>query len=310
MNWGRNHHHNSPAGRSGRIKQVVSGSLVCVLLAACASPAGQGSPGSSGPSDSSTVAVTPVTPTESAPETSEPTGSSSVMVYFITETPVGPRLARELRTVSGDARTGALQAMIDGPTDPDYTSFWDPETSVLSTSADAGVVTVELSGAARNSGVDNAIADLMVQQLVFTATLDDPNAEVQLLIAGEAAGELWGTTAWDQPLGRANETTTLAAVLTDLPANGSRLTTDNALFSGDMLAGSTLSWVVRYAGTSDEAAAGEIPATDGDGFVPFSITPELGPGRFVLELRAYPSGGDSTAPLAIETREFSFHLAA
>lgn len=310
MNWSRNLNVDRPAGRIGRVAQVFFGSLVCVLLAACAPPAGQGSPSQSESSSTLSPVVSPATPTPTVPQTSEPTGPSSVLVYFVTETPTGPRLARELRGVSGDARAGAVQAMINGPSDPDYTTFWDPATSVLSTSTQAGVVTVELNSAARNATVDKATANLMVQQLVFTATMDDPNAKVQLLIDGEVAGGLWGTTSWDQPIGRGDAATVLAAVLTDRPANGSRLTSDNASFSGEVLAGSTLAWAVRHAGTSDEAAAGEVQANDGEGFVPFSITPELGPGRFVLELRAYPADGDPNTPLAIDTREFSFHLAA
>ena len=125
-----------------------------------------------------------------------------------------------------------------------------------------------------------------------------------------ARGDITSLNLSAEPRARPPDTTILAAVLTDRPANGSRLTSDDASFSGEVLAGSTLAWAVRHAGTSDEAAAGEVRAKDGEGFVPFSITPELGPGRFVLELRAYPADGDPNTPLAIDTREFSFHLAA
>lgn len=292
------------------MRHLVISVVVGLALVSCAAPPpGQATPSrtasSAGPSASATQsATTPANPSSAS------AGPTSVRVYFLTDTPFGMRLATEVRTVSGDPLTGALQAMIEGSVDPDYPSFWNPEAVVESTGVESGVVTVDMSTQVRDAQVDPQTALMLVQQLVFTATSDEPTAKVKLLVEGQAAGRLWGVVSWDDAIGRGDASQVLSPVQLVSPAQNSRLTTDNLSFSGEYLAGTTLTWRVSHAATDDEVATGVVEAAAGDGFADFKVNPELGPGRYILDLRAHRASDPGATPLAIETKEFSVHLAA
>jgi spore germination protein GerM len=155
---------------------VVLGSA---LLAGCAaSTVGTGAPAVSSAAPSATA---PATPDEAATERAVP-------LYYVTDTPAGPRLAREFRRVpvDTDPGTAAVTALFAAPTGavPDHRNTW-PAGSALAapvTHVD-GVVTVALTARA----VDTTPVDpiLAVQQLVYTVTgalgTRDP---VQVLVAG------------------------------------------------------------------------------------------------------------------------------
>lgn len=290
-------------------KSTVTGVLVALLVASCTTPTQGATPESSQATGVQTPATAQPTRTPARSDATDPRPTGTAVVYFVTDTAAGPRLAREVRKVPGAALEGALQAMIDGPLDPDYTTSWNPSSSVLSASSDSGVVTVDLSAAAREAQVDAETAGLMVQQLVFTATAADPTAKVQLLIDGKTAGLLWGGVAWDTPVGRADPRGVLSPLQTDKPTQDAQLTTDTLAISGEVLAGSTVQWRVDHA-TGDESAKGEFVAEAGDWLVPFAFTPDLGPGRYIVELRAQSADDPSGTPLVVDTREFSVHLAA
>jgi len=200
--------------------------------------------------------------------------------------------------------------MIEGPIDPDYRSLWNSGTDVLSVTEESGVVTVNLSAAAAEASVDPMMAELLVQQLVYTATTDDRGGSVRLLIDGEPAGHLWGAVSWDHAVAREGASQVLAPVLIDHPQQGARLTTDSLSFTGQYLAGFSLAWRVILAGTDETAATGTVEATLGDGLRPFSIAAQVGPGRYLLEVRAQGAGQPSEAAWIIETKEFRVHLAA
>ena len=302
---------NSPLSRARAGRRVLVGAVLGLALVSCAAPPpGQGTPSPSATSAPASASSTQPSRTPSNPGSSASAGPASVPVYFLADQQFGPRLAREVRKVTGDPLTAALQTMIDGPADPDYSTSWNPETVVLSAAVASGVVTVDLSDHARDAQVDAQNAGLMAQQLVYTATTADPGARVRLLVGGKVAGQLWGGVTWDDAIGRGEVSQVLSAVQLDFPAQGSRLTTDRLSFSGDYQAGTTLTWRVAHAATDEEAATGVVEATTGDGFAEFSINPQLGPGRYILELRAQRAGDLGATPLAIETREFSVHLAA
>ncbi len=158
-----------------------------VLLAGCAtSTVGAGAP-----------AVPSGAPSATAPATSDEASTErAVPLYYVTDTPAGPRLAREFRrvTVDTDPGTAAVTALFAAPTGavPEHRNTW-PAGSALAgpvTHVD-GVVTVDLTAQA----VGTAPADpiLAVQQLVYTVTgalgTTDP---VQVLVAGKQVTRLWG----------------------------------------------------------------------------------------------------------------------
>ncbi|WP_340540334.1 Gmad2 immunoglobulin-like domain-containing protein [Nocardioides sp. GXZ039] len=110
------------------------------------------SPGDSGsPHDPATSSTAPAVPTQ------------AVGLYFIGDTPQGPRLFREFRQIprfdpAGDILP-ALDAL-DHADDPDYRTAW-PERSILSAQVDGGGVRVEL-------GPNAPSDDLALQQLRAT----------------------------------------------------------------------------------------------------------------------------------------------
>jgi hypothetical protein len=107
---------------------------------------------------------------ESPGETSGTTGGA-VPVYYVGDTPQGPRLFREFRQVSGDPLLEAAK-LVDGgiPLDPDYRSEW-PGVGIESVQATDGVILVTIPGDGftdRPDGMSKASARLAVQQLVYT----------------------------------------------------------------------------------------------------------------------------------------------
>lgn len=290
-------------------RRAVAWVLTGLLLVSCAPTTKGATPSPSlttGAPGTSSAEPTPSSAQSGATDSKE---SGTATVYFIIDTAAGPRLARELRKVRGDALEAAVQTMIDGPLDPDYTTLWNPDTTVLSVSSGSGVVTVDLSDSVRDSQVGPEAARLMIQQLVFTATTWDPTAKVRLLIDGKNAGQLWNGVTWDQAIGRAEPTEVLSPLQLDKPVQGAQLTTDNTSFSGEVLAGSVIIWRVDHA-AGEEGVAGELPVPAGSGFVPFSFAHDLGPGKYILELSVHPADDPGGIPLVVDTRSFSVHLAA
>jgi hypothetical protein len=113
-------------------------------------------------------------PSESEPPTPSETGQpgTAVPVYFITDSPAGPRLVREFHRVDGDPLLEAARLVAGGgqPTDPDYRTLW-PEVEISSVTPTDGVLLVEVPGdgfTSRPDGMSKREARLAVQQLVYT----------------------------------------------------------------------------------------------------------------------------------------------
>ncbi|WP_457208941.1 hypothetical protein, partial [Nocardioides sp. P5_C9_2] len=156
-------------------------------LSACSDDGGAaGDQAPAGASATDSATDTTDTTGSSAPEpTGEPGGSDSessgddstessgaaVPVYFVGDTPQGPRLFREFQQVSGDPLTGAAD-LVDGgtPLDPDYRTEW-PDVGIESVQATDGVLLVTIPGDGftdRPDGMSKRSARLAVQQLVYT----------------------------------------------------------------------------------------------------------------------------------------------
>jgi hypothetical protein len=89
----------------------------------------------------------------------------AVALYFVGDTPQGPRLFREFQRLSGGP-VAALEAITraHGPQDPDYRTAW-PAGSFESVTVTEDVIEVELGPTATRAGVP---ALLDVQQVVYT----------------------------------------------------------------------------------------------------------------------------------------------
>ncbi|HZK05383.1 MAG TPA: GerMN domain-containing protein [Actinomycetaceae bacterium] len=295
---------------------LAGGAVIALLLASCASTVGGSGASPSpemvtppSPTAPSSQAATPTSTTPTPDATSFDEGPHSVPVYFLSETPQGTRLVRERRLVTGDPLMGAVEAMVEGPLDPDYVSFWDPAVEVRAAFTEAGVVIIDLSAAARDVDVSRDIAEFTVQQLVYTATAGRPDSNVRLLIDGDAADQLWGTVSWTGDVERAEAQNVLSPLQVDLPAEGEFVTREETTISGEALAGTSVTWQVSFAG-GDQVASGEVPVPDGDGFVPFSFPVPLGVGRYTVELEVHEAGDPEGNVIAVESRDFSVHLAA
>ncbi|GAA3653901.1 hypothetical protein GCM10022237_12310 [Nocardioides ginsengisoli] len=140
-------------------------------------------------------------------------------VYFVAETPIGPRLYREFQTVAGstDPATRVLDALQRmetgaGPDDPDYRTSW-PDGSFRSVSVDDAGITIELADVAvpAPSGVARDAVALSVQQAVHTA---DAAIGSPLPVAFEQDG-----VPLSEVLGVAVEPTTTRLTRVEAPVN-------------------------------------------------------------------------------------------
>ena len=278
-----------------RTARVVLAVLAVGLLGACTDDDGPGTPTTTAPPTASP------TPTEEPSPTPSPTASPvETLVYFLTDTRAGIRLARESHEVTGDdAVRAAVERMVAGPTDPDYTTGWDPGTEVLGVTQSGGTITVDLSEEARTASIGSEGAATMIQQLVWTATeaAGDEAAGVLLTIEGEPAGELWGAVTWTEPVTRADPLDIRQLVQIAVPDEGA--TTGSPVeVSGDAAAfEANVPWrVLDPAGAV--VTTGFATTSEGQTFAPFSFTVELEPGTYTIEISEDdPSGGEGGTPM-------------
>lgn len=277
-----------------------------VLLAAALVLTGCGTedddPEAPDPTPSATPSETPSeTPSDPPSETPSETPSDSTMsgVYYVVDTRAGLRLARELRAVPEDqAPEAAVAAMIEGATDPDYTTTWNPATEVLGVSDEGGGITVDLSADALTANVGSEGAALMIQQLVYTVTEAlDETAGVTLLVDGEPAGELWGVVSWDEPVVRDDPLDVRSLVQIDAPTEGLVTSSPLRVEGEAAVFEATLGWRVLDA-DGQEVNGGFTMTAEGQTFAPFQFPLVLDPGTYTIEITEDdPSGGEGGTPM-------------
>ena len=169
-----------PSRRLGlRLAAVLSLSALALGATACAqeAPEDDSTPVSqeSGATDpeQDSESPSPTEPlTETTSEAAEPEDTVTVPLYFVGETPQGPKLFREFRAVPADnPLMEATALLLGGDTlDPDYRTLW-PQLEVSDVQATDGVLLVQLPGdgfTERPDGMSKQAAKLAVQQLVYT----------------------------------------------------------------------------------------------------------------------------------------------
>jgi len=250
-------------------------------------------------------------PNPSAVEPSTPAtgGSRVVPVYYVSETGRGVRLAREFRATtspSSDAEA-AVEIMLEGPADPDYSSLWGSDVTVRSVDVEPDLVTVDLSGAslaARLGSADDA--HLAMQQLVFTVqAVAQDRAPVRVLVDGGPAETLWQQVDVAQPVRNDEPMDVRMLVQLNSPGEGGRsgrqvrVTGEAAAFEANLL------WRVTRAGSGEEVDSGFTMTTNGQVLAPFAFELELDPGEYVLEVTEDdPSGGEGYPPTT-DTKQFT-----
>jgi immunoglobulin-like protein involved in spore germination/sporulation and spore germination protein len=154
-----------------RLAALLASSVV--VLAGC----GTGDdPEADDPNDTSGTGTTSEKPTKQPSpeaETSDAAGGTpeqvAVPVYFVGDTPRGPRLYREFRNVEADNPVDEALALLAAgdALDADYSTLLPGQVQLTGSDANI-VVSVPASWTERASGMSAAEARLAVQQVVFT----------------------------------------------------------------------------------------------------------------------------------------------
>lgn len=271
----------------GRLVVAVG---VLALLAGCGPAAGTETP----------VGM----PTSSASATPDPAVLPRALpVYYVTDTPAGPRLAREFRrlvatTGPGTAAVVALLAEPGGRV-PGHRNAW-PAGTTLATPVrhEGGLVTVDLTLPA---GVPD-VPELAVQQLVHTVTGALRTADpVRLLVDGKAVARLWDRVDTRAPVARADPYAVRVLVGIDEPAEGARVGSPVRVAGEAAVFEATLRWEVRRDGVV--VRSGTATTAEGQRFAPYGFEVALPAGSYeILVAEDDPSDGAGRAPMTDSRR--------
>jgi len=271
--------------------------VALVLLAGCAGPTDTGSSGSAVPSSPASTGSSAA----STPASTSPAASRALPVYYVADTAAVLRLYREFHAVpSADPPSDAVREMLARPTgfDPDYRSHWPAGTRLRSAVQHAGgVITVDLSGEARSAQVGSELAELTVQQLVYTVQgalqSTDP---VRILIDGATVPDLWGHVSTAQPVQRADPDLTRSLVQIDNPAHGTQVGRTFTVSGEASAFEANVPWEVRRDGAL--IRSGFTMTAEGQRFSAFSFSLTLDPGDYTVRIMEDdPSGGADRPPL-------------
>ncbi|WP_263729490.1 Gmad2 immunoglobulin-like domain-containing protein [Cellulomonas sp. SG140] len=288
--------------------------LVGALLAGCQNQtAGPGASPSTVPAPTVTTSPPSPVPTPSLTPTPTPTPTPTVTtadvpIYFMIDTRTGLRLIPERHDLIGEPVRSAVERMIAGPDDPDYTSPWNKATRVLGVTPGNPTV-VDLSADARTASIGSAGAALMIQQLVHTVTAatGDPSGSVLLTIAGQPAGELWGAVVWTAPQVREPALDVQAWVQIDAPRQGASTTSPVTVSGQAAVFEATLPWQV-LGPTGAVVTSGVAHTAEGQTFAPYSFSVPLAPGTYtVVATEDDPSGGEAPGPRMSDSKTFTVH---
>ena len=240
------------------------------------------------------------------PATSEPPASgSAVPVYYVGETPQGPRLYREFHSAGTNRLLEAANLAASGtPDDPDYRSAWPEATTFESVSFDGvgadGLIQVTLSDESlhdRPAGLSEREAELAIEQVVYTLQgVVGARAPVQFRLGQNPIDQVLGVPT-SEPLANGPVLATLAHVNITTPAEGDTvsgtLEVSGVANSFEATVGVKLQ---RYEGTFIAFQEGVMAeGYMGNKLFPFEHSfdiSELEPGRYILTASTDdPSGG-------------------
>ena len=221
-----------------------------------------------------------------------------VYVYYVMDDGKGPRLYREQRPNPGmDPVSAALGTLLsEPPVDPDYTSLWGGST--LDGYAVVGdTATVTLAGAARSLSA-RPIQPLMLQQIVYTVTANDPAVKLVRVAIGDEV------VSPDDQLARAPMVDVQGLIWLLAPAEGATVSSPVEISGYGTAFEGTVSWEVRKAGTDGPAVAEGFTQAGATGeFGGFTDSVELEPGEY--EVRAFESSAKDGSPLHVDSKTFT-----
>ena len=290
-----------------RAAVATTAALALLTLAGCsADPEPTATDPQSTAESSSTPTEEPSEPaTTDASPSAEPSGSPdlvTVPVYFVGDTPQGPRLFREFRRVESDNPLEEAAALLTaGDTlDPDYRTLFPGGGEIASISHDAGgggqiiVQVVDDGWADRPSGMSRAEARIAVQSLVHTLQgVAQERAALRVVSQRGSSVSLFGIPT-DDGVTNAPPLDVLALVSVTSPEEGS---TVSGSFTASGVASSfeaTVPWEIRRDG---EVVDGGFSTAEGwmDKLYPWETEVDvsgLEPGAYeFVALTDDPSGG-------------------
>jgi hypothetical protein len=204
---------------------VVGGTVLATAAAvtAIALVSNQGSPSADepGPLDPPSSAIDP---TPSGSETPLPS-VSTWPVYYLGDTPSGPRLFREFQQRGGFAGSifTALNLLTSPPDDPDYRTPWPAQAFGDASGIRGDVIEVELADASlhdRPPGMTEEEAGMAIQQVIYTVqAVAQQRLPVQFLLDGNPIDQVLGVPT-SEPLANDSPLATLSHVSISDPAEG------------------------------------------------------------------------------------------
>lgn len=260
-----------------------------------------------GPTPSRSAAESPSpTPTPTPSSSTSPSATpGAVPVYYLGDTPGGPRLYREFRAATGaaDPTRAGLEALVATPLDPDYRTAW-PAGAFAEAAYDGDLITVTLADPGlrdRPPGMDRATARLAVQQVVYTLQAAvQKRAPVQFRTAENPIDQVYGVPT-AEPIVNDPPLETLALVNVTSPEQGQVVSGDTLAVSG--VASSfeaTVPWEVQDA--DGRVVVRGFSTAKGwlDRLYPWSGEVDLSglaPGEYTFIARTDdPSGGEGPGP--------------
>jgi hypothetical protein len=273
---------------------AAAGVAVAATVATVAYAAGLGAgddPGT-GPVASSSDAPSATTgATEGSDAASpSPAASSPVAVYYLGDTPTGPRLFREFRAPEGDGDALAVavaMATSVTPLDPDYRSPW-PDGAGATASYDGDLLTVDVQSAgadlrARPAAMSADEARMALEQLMYTAqAVVQSRPPVRFLTDGEVTDKLLGVPV-SEPLTQGDPMQVQGPVWVITPQEADEVSGSLAVEGRGSFFEANVSWQVLREG--DVVAEGYATAEECCTLSPFSFeVADLPPGGYVLRV--------------------------
>ena len=282
---------------AGGVGLLAASVVTAVALSTGGTPSSDPDPAQPAPTSPSETATDPVSPEPPAEEQ-----TSTVPVYYVGDTPDGPRLYREFRRLPGDPLDAAVSAAVGNetsgvgllPLDPDYRTPWPSLTQAgASLSPEGDAIEVDLGGDPQGNLHDRgdlspAEAQLAVEQLIRTAQgVVGERLPVRFLLYGDITDQVLGVPA-SEPLTAGSDLAVLAHVSLTEPSEGEQVDNDEPFTvtgQANSFEGNVVTRIQRWEGTYVVDQKPAIAGTYEDRLFPFEVIFDLTdvpPGDYVV----------------------------
>lgn len=272
-----------PYAAGGAVLAIAASFAAFAVLGNDAPPTATDPGTSTSPSPTATASETPELP------------EVSVDAYYVGDTPDGPRLYREMRSVrASNPFTAAIAALEQAPLDPDYRTYW-PVGSIEAIHFDGigadgffSVVLADTSLHDRPASMDEATARMAIEQVIYTLQAGaNARAAVSFDFDHNPIDQVFGVPT-SEPLTNGPVLDTLALVSLTTPSEGMQVDNDEPLVVegvGNSFEGNIVTRVQRWEGTYIIDQKPAIAGMGEDKLFPFEVTFDLTdvpPGDYVV----------------------------